>query len=501
MTTDVCFLSATELAGQIRSGERSSVEVVDACLARIDARNGELNAIVTRLDEHARRGAEQADRALRAGGPMGPLHGVPVAIKDLFDSLAGVRNTFGCRVFRDFVPDESAVYVQRLQDAGAIVLGKTNTPEFGHKGVTDNLLFGPTSTPFDLARNAGGSSGGSAAAVADGLVPLAQGSDAGGSIRIPAAHCGVVGFKPSVGRVAAAYRPDAFLHTPCLHAGPITRTVGDAALMVSVMCGPHERDPLSLPDDGLDWLAAPERRSEGLRVAFSPDMGGFPVEPEVDRVVREAVQALQTAGLLVDEIPLELGAPHERLTELWLEQMAVLYAATADNLAAAGVDLLGEHRHDLCPEFLALLLAGQGMGAVQAKRGDVLRSAVFDAFQSVFANHDLLVTPTVGALPFPNAGDGSTLGPSRVNGQSVERTIGWCLTHPVNFTGHPAISIPAGLSADGLPVGLQIVGRRFDDATVLAAAAALERARPWVSQLPAWRERGDAALRTPCTSG
>ena len=483
---DLNRLSATELVARIRARELSPVELMDATLARIDERNGALNAFVTRLDDAARAAAVRAEEQLAAGAELGPLHGVPIAIKDLFDTLAGVRNTFGCRVFEDFVPEESATYVQRLVDAGAIIVGKTNTPEFGHKGVTDNRLFGATSTPFDTSRNAGGSSGGSAAAVADGLVALAQGSDAGGSIRIPAAHCGVVGFKPSVGRVAAAYRPDAFLHTPCIHAGPLTRTVADAALMASVMCGPHDGDPLSLPDDGVDWAAAVERPADGLRVAFSPDLGDYPVDPEVAAVVAEAVGALGGAGCQVDAIDLDLGSTHDELTTLWIDEMAVLYSATAANLAAVGVDLMAR-RDDLCPEFVALLERGPQISAVEAKLGDVLRTRVFDALQAVFVDHDLLVCPTLACAPFPNADDGSTLGPAVIDGRPVEQTIGWCLTYPINFTGHPAISVPAGLTADGLPVGLQIVGRRFDDTTVLAAAAALERARPWLADLPAFR--------------
>ena len=487
MPHDICLQSASELARRVRSRELSPIELMDAFLARIDERNGVLNCFVTRLDEQAREAARRAERALAEGAALGPLHGVPVAVKDLFDPVAGVRNTFGCRVLQGFVPDESAVYVQRLQAAGAIVIGKTNTPEFGHKGVTDNLLFGPTRNPFDLSRNAGGSSGGSAAAVADGLVPIAQGSDGGGSIRIPAAHCGVVGFKPSFGRVAAAYRPDGFLHTPFIHAGPITRTIEDAALMASVICGPHDRDPFSLPDDRIDWLGAPYCHTAGLRIGFSPDLGGFPVERSVATVVRAAVDALAGAGLDIDPLSLDFGAPHDALTDLWLQQMAVLYAATASNLKAVGVDLLGEHRHELCPEFVALLERGARTGAVEAKLGDGLRTAVFDALQDAFVDHDVIISPTLGVPPVPNADDGSTLGPSSVDGKPVEQTIGWCLTHPINFTGHPAISVPAGLDADGLPVGLQIIGRRFDDATVLAVAAALEKARPWLQHLPAFR--------------
>jgi len=487
MSAELCFLPAVELARRVRSRELSPVEVVDAFLARITERNGDLNAYVTRLDDQARAAARQAEQALERGADVGPLHGVPVAIKDLFDPVAGVRNTYGCRVFAQNIADENAIYVARLLDAGAIVLGKTNTPEFGHKGVTDNLLFGPTSTPFDLSRNAGGSSGGSAAAVADGLAALAQGSDAGGSIRIPAAHCGVVGFKATVGRVAAAYHPDAFLATPFLHAGPITRTVADAALMASVICGPHDRDPLSLPDDGLDWMAATTAPVDGLSAAYSCDLGDFPLDPQVRTVVDQAVAALSGAGLAIAPTELSLGAAHDELTDLWMREMAVLYAATAANLSAVGVDLLGDHRDELCPEFAALIARGATLSAVTAKGDDVLRTTVFDALQDVFARHDLLITATVAVPPFANRSDGHTVGPSTVDGHAVDPGLGWCLTHPFNFSGHPAISVPAGLTADGLPVGLQIVGRRFGDATVLAAAAALERVRPWVRDLPGFR--------------
>lgn len=484
MSDELCFLPALELARRLRQRDVSPVEVVDAYLARISTRNGELNAYVTRLDDQARAAARQAEQALQRGADVGPLHGVPVAIKDLFDPVAGVRNTFGCRAFSQFIPEQNAVYVQRLLDAGAIILGKTNTPEFGHKGVTDNLLFGPTSTPFDVTRNAGGSSGGSAAAVADGLAALAQGSDAGGSIRIPAAHCGVVGFKATVGRVAAAYRPDAFLSTPFLHAGPLTRTVADAALMSSVICGPHDRDPYSLPDDGVDWLGATSAPVEGLSAAGSCDLGDFPVDPRVRVVVDEALAALAGSGLAIEPVEISLGAAHDELTDLWMREMAVLYAATAANLAAAGIDLLGDHRADLCPDFAALIERGASISAVSAKGDDVLRTHVFDALQDVFVHHDLLITATVAVPPFPNRDDGHTVGPSEVDGRPVDPLLGWCLTHPFNFSGHPAISVPAGLTAEGLPVGLQIVGRRFEDATVLAAAAALERARPWLQDLP-----------------
>lgn len=294
MSDEFAYTSAAVLASRIRRGDLSPVDVVDACLERVAARNEDINAFVTVLDEDARERAKEAEAAVRRGEELGPLHGVPIAIKDLFDFKAGVRNTMGSVPFAEFVPEESATYVRRLEEAGAIVIGKTNTPEMGHKGTTDNRLFGPTSTPFALDRNAGGSSGGSAAAVADGLVPIAQGSDGGGSVRIPAAWSGVFGFKATYGRVAQAIRPDAFLsHTPTIHAGPLTRTVEDAALMLDVMTGPDPRDPLSMPEEPHDFRAAVRRGVDGMRVAYSPDFDIFPVDERVASVVDDAVSAFE----------------------------------------------------------------------------------------------------------------------------------------------------------------------------------------------------------------
>src|SRR5438876_3610615 len=294
---ELAFMPATELLARIGRHDLSPVEVVDAFLQRIGRLNKELNAYVLVLADEARQKARDAEKALSGKQEHPPLLGLPIAIKDLFDMKAGVPNTFGCKPFKDYVPDVSATYVERLERAGAIVLGKTNTPEFGHKGVTDNYLFGPTNTPFRIGKNAGGSSGGSAAAVAAGLAPLAQGSDGGGSIRIPAAWCGVYGFKASFGRVAAVARPDAFmLAVPFAHAGPIARSVADAALMLGVMSGPDDRDPYSLPAEGADYAAATRRPVAGMRVAWSPDLGVFPIDPEVARVTREAVAAFEEAG-------------------------------------------------------------------------------------------------------------------------------------------------------------------------------------------------------------
>lgn len=487
MTSDIAYASATEIAARIRRGDVSPVTAVDTCLERLEQRDDDLNAFITVLDEEARERAREAEKAVEAGEELGALHGVPIAVKDLFDFKAGVRNTMGSKPFEEFVPDESATYVNRLEEAGAIVIGKTNTPEFGHKGTTDNKIIGPTSTPFALDRNAGGSSGGSAAAVADGIVPIAQGSDGGGSVRIPASFCGVYGFKASYGRVAQAIRPDAFLsHTPTIHAGPITRTVEDAAVMLDVMSGPHPRDPLSMPDENPDYRGAVRRGVEDVHIAYSPTFDVFPVDDRVRAVIDDAVDAFEEAGATVTDVDIGIEYSQLELADLWLREIAMLYHSAVEGFKDEGIDLLGEHRDELSPEFAQLLEDTQDLSVIEYKRDEHVRTAVYDAIQDVFIDHDLLVTPTLAVPPVENEEDPDTqtVGPTEINDESVDPLIGWCLTYPTNFTGHPSASIPAGMTDDGLPVGMQIIGDRFAETDVLAASGAFERVYPWHETYP-----------------
>jgi len=282
--------------------------------------------------------------------------------------------------------------------------------------------------------------------------------------------------------VAAVARPDAFmLAVPFAHAGPLARSVADAALMLGVMAGPDDRDPYSLPADQADYMAATRRSVGGLRIAWSPDLGVFPIDPEVARVTREAVAAFELAGARVEEVRVGLRRSQEELCDCWMRQSAVRSAQTADAFKEQGFDLLGSLRDEISPEFAASLELGHKQSALDYRRDDVIRTEVLDALQDVFDRYDLLVCPTLAALPVDNAANGNTLGPTEIAGRRVDPLLGWCLTYPFNFTGHPAASIPAGLSRDGLPVGLQIAGRRFADETVIAASAAFEQARPWAA--------------------
>jgi Asp-tRNA(Asn)/Glu-tRNA(Gln) amidotransferase A subunit family amidase len=477
-------LDATELARQLRTRQLSSVETVRAAVEHIERLNPAVNAVVTTTFDEALEMAKFADRRAAEGKWLGPLHGIPILIKDLFDFRAGVRNTFGCRAMADFVPKQTVVHVARLEEAGAIIVGKTNTPEFGHKGTTDNMLFGPTCCPFDLSRNAGGSSGGSAAAVAVGMVPLAQGSDAGGSIRIPAAWCGVVGFKPTYGRVPSSGAANVFFsHSPFVHSGPLTRTVRDAAVMAQVMSGPHVGDPFSLPDDGMDLISALNSPLTHLRIAYSRDLGVFAIEPAVAHLIDQCIGTLRNSGLTIDEISIDLPLDQDELAALWCREVSLMYLEMVDQMAADGLNLLVDFADDVPATIHRMVEAARRASALDVRRDELLRSGVFRAIQDVFATYDCLLTPTVGALPVLNSADGSTLGPASVNGRTVERTIGWCLTHLFNFSGHPAASIPAGLTADGLPVGLQVIGRRLRDEDVISICRYIEDVRPWQADL------------------
>jgi len=470
-------LTAAGIARRIRDGDLAPVEVVEAHLDRIRERNGRTNAFVTVTEERARAAAREAERAVAAGEELGPLHGVPVAIKDL-DDVEGVHTTSGSLLFEDRVADADSPFVARLKAAGAIVVGKTNTPEFGLGTTTDNRVAGQTGTPFDPDRVAGGSSGGAAAALGESLVPLAPGSDAGGSIRVPASLCGVYGLKPTYGLVPNVGRPNAFAsHTPFSHEGPMARTVEDAALSLSVMAGPHPRDPFSVPASG-DYRAAVDRPIDDLAVAYSPDMGVYPVDPAVRETLDDAVSAFERAGATVDEVDPDLGHGREEILDAYYTMATVRWQSLFDELEEQGFDPRGEDRDRLRPYLVDLVMDAEEPTTREYKRADVVRTGVLDGLADLLGEYDLLVTATVGTTAFPHGEE-----PREVDGVEIEPLRGWVLTQPFNFTGHPAASIPAGF-VDGLPVGMQVAGRRHADDDVLAASAAFERRRPWRDRYP-----------------
>lgn len=466
----LCYLSAVELAAAIRDRALSPVEITQAVLERIDRLNPTLNAFCTSMADEALATARQAEADVIAGKPLGPLHGVPVSVKDIL-YVKDVRTTFGSKLYENNVTTEDAPSIERLRRAGAILIGRTTTPEFGWKGVTDNRLFGITRNPWDPALTPGGSSGGAAAAVAAGLGPVGIGTDGGGSIRIPAAFCGVVGLKASFGRVPnyPASAVDSVRHT-----GPLTRTVADAALVLNVLAGPDERDPGSLPASATDYVKDLDHGIQGLRLAYSPDLGFARVEPEVAELCQRASGWFVEAGAALEPVALNWEDPYE----CW---RVFFYGGIAAFLA----DKLTEQGDQLDPGLRAVTEEGVKLSAVDYVNALLRRNAFWQKVRVLFEHYDLLLTPALAVPPFPVGRDNADPFPNQ-----LPRPLQWTqFTYPFNLTGQPAVSVPCGWTNSGLPVGLQIIGRRFADATVLRAARAWEQLQPWAHRRPQVAEK------------
>ena len=473
-------LSAAELGREIGAGHVSPGEATAYFAKRIEERNPSLNAFVyTRLDE-ARDAAKRLEADLAAGAEAGPFCGVPFALKDFLPSKRGWTNSHGgVKALIREDPFDSE-FCRAMEAAGGVAIGKTNAPAFAFRGTCDNRLYGPTSTPFDTRYNSGGSSGGSAAAVADGMVPIAEGSDGGGSIRIPSAWCGCFGFKASVGTIPSVCRPDAWAAThPYCFNGGITRTVEDSAILLNYMARYDPRDPLSLRRKSVDFTEQMRRPLKGWRIGFTPDFGVFPVEREVAEITRRAALRFCEAGATVEPVRFSLRRSAYELAEMWCRSICVDTAIELELDRRRGFDLVGAHRDQLPEEFIEWNERAAGGGILDYYEFNLVRTELFDALQDALDRYDLIVSPTTICLPVRNAADGNTTGPREVNGQKVEPLIGFCETFFANFTGHPAASVPAGLSGSGLPVGMQLIGRRFCDGDVLAAAHAFEQIQPW----------------------
>jgi amidase len=466
---DLCFASARELARLYRSRRASPLEVMQAVLARIDAVNPKVNAYVTVDRERALGAARRATAALGRRSALPPLHGIPVSIKDLTPTK-GLRTTWGSTLFADHVPTEDAVVVERLRAAGAIVVGKTNTPEFGAGGNTFNRVFGPTRNPWNLALTCGGSSGGAAVALSTGMGPLAEGSDLGGSLRTPAAFCGVVGFRTTPGLVPAYPRELAWDSLSVT--GPMARTVGDVALMLSAIAGPDDRAPLSYAVDPRAFLQAVRAPSiRGWSVAWTPDLGGLlPVDAEVARAVEDATGTFR-----------RLGARVRPASPDFSELNDIVLGTRGLSMVALHGDKLPRWREVLQPGLVWNIEQGLALGAPEIARAQKLRTVLWHRVRQFLETYDLLVLPTVAVRPFPV----EQAYPTEVNGRTLTNYTQWFfLTYAISVTGLPVISVPCGMTADGLPVGLQIVGRRRQEASVLRAAAAFEAAAPWADRRP-----------------
>jgi amidase len=459
MSSELCFMSASALAHQIRARRLSATEVMDAHIAQIERVNPALNAIVTFLPERGRERARAVDAALARGADPGPLAGLPVAHKDLVPTR-GVRTTFGSRIYRDFLPDADAILVERLREAGAIMIGKTNTPEFGAGSQTFNAVFGATRNPYDLSKTCGGSSGGAAAALAAGLLPIADGSDLGGSLRNPASFCNVVGLRPSPGRVPNWPSASAWFDMPVV--GPMARTVADVALLLSAMAGPDARAPLCLEEPGSVFRAPLGRDLKGTRIAWSPDLGGLPIEPEVAETMASQRRIFMELGCIVEDATPDLRDADEIFLVLRAWDYELAYGT-----------LLREHRALMKDTVVWNIEQGAKLTGPQVGAAEAKRTALYHRMREFMRHYDYLVAPAVQVLPF----DVETPYPTRINEVDLDTYLDWMRScYYITVTDAPAISVPCGFSSGGLPVGLQIVGRHRQDFALLQIAHAFEQA-------------------------
>ena len=466
---EIVFSPARVLARQLRTGQRSAREVMEAFLSRIEECNPRVNAICTLIpQDQALKLAEDADRILRRGDETGPLHGLPIAVKDLTDTR-GIRTTLGSPIFEHNIPSKDSLLAQRLRQAGALIIGKTNTPEFGAGSHTFNPLFGVTRNPYNLDRTAGGSSGGAAAAVACGMLPVADGSDMGGSLRNPAAFCNIVGFRPSMGRVP---------HWPVQMGwqsrlgtdGPLARDVEDCALLLSVLAGPDDRDPLSLQEDGAQFLDGFRQDIRGRRIAWTPDLGLLPVERELAAVCESALPVLENCGF-------EVETAHPKLDGA-MDVFKTLRAAWFAGMLGAQ---LAKNRHLMKDTIIGNIETGQQLNAMDITRADTVRTRLYARMLKFFKRYDFLVLPATQVQPF----DCDIEWVREIEGQKLPDYIDWmsicCI---ISIFGLPAISVPAGFTDAGLPVGIQIVGPPRADAAVLGAAHHFEQATDFRNRRP-----------------
>jgi aspartyl-tRNA(Asn)/glutamyl-tRNA(Gln) amidotransferase subunit A len=478
MTTanEICRMDALTLAGLIRGKKLSPVEVVDAMLARMDKLEPVLHAYCTPTPELARATAKQVEKDIMTGKNVGPLAGVPYGVKDLI-CTKGIKTVSGSLAYKDFVPDEDDVVVERMRDAGAIILGKTNVPEFGYSGVGHNPVFETTRNPWNTDRTPGGSSAGSGAAVASGMGPFALGSDGGGSVRIPSCFSGLYGMKASMGRVPLypgvkdERYPGVSSWEALEHIGPMSRTVADSALMLSVIAGPDDRDNRTLPYEvGFDWMQSLKGDLKGKKVAFTLDWGGYAaVDPRVKKIVTNAVKVFER----------DLGCHVEEANPGWENPYQGFWGMVMRESDLKGMRAIAKQLGDKMTPHLKAVIETQWTDE-QFTDAMVMRKHVCNKMWRFMRKYDLLLTPTLAVPPF----EVGIQGPTVIDGKEVDQFEWLHFTYPMNLTGQPAATVPAGWTDDGLPVGLQIVGRHLGDAMVLRASACFEAAQPWKQKWP-----------------
>ncbi|MHA2394660.1 MAG: amidase [Promethearchaeota archaeon] len=469
---DICFLPAYKMAEKIRTEELTSLEITETLIERIEKINPLINAYCTTTFDLAREMAKRADQSVKKEGNLGLLNGIPTSIKDLMDTK-GILTTYGSKLYENNIPEQNEVAVQRLIDSGCVILGKTNTPEFGSIALTNNKIFGETKNPWNTEMNSGGSSGGAASSVAGGLGPLALGSDGGGSIRVPSSCCGVYGLKPTYGRIPSY--PHLGIHFVSMnHYGPIARFVKDAALMLNVMKGHHPGDSNSFPDDKIDYFQILDDKPKKLRIGYSTSLGfGKILDDEVKENILDKVQMFEQFGWNVEEANIKIKNPDSAFKTL----VSIGYAYDFQKYLKTRIE-------DLNPDFIASLRLGLDNSSMNIGKAKEKRKQLYETMYRYFEEYDILITPTIPCTAFkPNWLETGTVFPI-VNKRALSITSWMTFTYPFNMTGLPAASIPSGWSNSGLPIGMQIVGRRYDDKTVLQVSQAFEEIAPWQDKRP-----------------
>jgi len=482
-------LSGVELGKEVLSGRITPTEVIRYFQERIEKRNPSLNAFTYTKFDDAFSEAKALEEKLLRHEEVGPLAGVPVGLKDFLPSKKGWTNSHGgVKSLIRIDPEDSMFYIA-AREAGAIAVGKTNAPAFAMRGTCDNYLYGPTRNPFDTRYNSGGSSGGSAAAVADGMLPIAEGSDGGGSIRIPSAWCGCFGFKASVGTIPSICRPDGWTAThPYCFNGAITRTVEDSAVMLNYMARYNPRDPLSLDHGKRDFTELMKKPIRNWKIAFTTDFDVFTIDPEVASIVKDAARKLEAAGASIEPVHFSFQHTQNEFAELWCRSISIDTAIDMELWKKEGLDLVKDHREELPEEFIYWNELALRATVMDYRYFNELRTEMLDAMQDIFDTYDIILSPVTICPPVLNAEDGNTRGPLEMNGRKIEPLIGFCETFFSNFTGNPAASVPAGLTKEGLPVGMQIIGKKFRDEDVLAVAKTFEDIAPWGYEIPFGRK-------------
>jgi amidase len=457
----ICFSTAVDLAAAIRRREISARDVMEAHLAQIERVNPKVNAIVSqRPAEVSLKAADEADKALGRGDDVGPLHGLPIAHKDT-EPTKGVRSTSGSPIHADFIPDHTSLHLERVQAAGAIMIGKTNVPEFAAGSHTYNPVFGATLNPYDVTKSAGGSSGGAAVALACGMLPIADGSDLGGSLRNPGNFNNVVGFRPSPGRVPNIPNTNGWNWISIK--GPLARTAADTALLFSAMVGRDPRDPLTIDEPGERFRQPLDREFSGVRIAWSPDLGGLPVDPRVADVLAGAIPTMQN----------ELGASVEEATPDFTDVVEIFEVLRAYRMATGMAPIFDENRHRIKEAVIWNVEQGRSLSALDVGVAEQKQAAFYQRMLAFLDKYEFLLCPVNQVPPF----DVTIDWPTEINGVQMENYIAWMRSaYYISTAGLPCISVPAGFTSDGLPVGLQIVGRPRDDFGVLQLAHAFEQA-------------------------